>query len=289
MVDEQRRSHLIGLIRSTVPAIHPGGRPIVLGVAAGTVAARFLLRRLGLTRLGRVVGSTGVAATAASAAFFRAPVRVRPLGERLVVAPADGLVSLIEHAIPPAELGLGDTPWMRVSIFLSVFDVHVQRIPVDGVITAIAYHPGAFLSADLDKASEVNERNSLILDAAAGGQLVVTQIAGLIARRIVCDAVTGSTVQAGETYGLIRFGSRVDTYLPAGTELAIRQGQRTIGGETVLATLPVVTRAAASVGDLPGDPADRPTHADRGDLTTARTDLTTGLGPDPSRNDADTR
>ena len=240
MVDEQRRSQLIGLVRSTVPALHPGGRPILLGIAAGTVGARFMLRRLGLTRLGRAVGSAGLVATAASAAFFRAPVRVLPMGHGLVVAPADGLVSLIEQAVPPPELGLDDTPRTRVSIFLSVFDVHVQRIPIDGVITAIAYRPGAFLSADLDKASEVNERNSLVLEAAVGGRLVVTQIAGLIARRIVCDAVTGSTVRAGDTYGLIRFGSRVDTYLPAGAELVIREGQRTIGGETVLAKLATV-------------------------------------------------
>lgn len=238
MVDDQRRSHLIGLIRSTVPAIHPGGRPIVLGMAAGTVCARFVLRRFGLEGLGRVVGSTGLAMTAASATFFRAPVRVRPLADGLLVAPADGLVSLIENAVPPPELGLDDMPRTRVSIFLSVFDVHVQRIPIDGAITATAYRPGAFLSADLDKASEVNERNSLVIEAAAGGQVIVTQIAGLIARRIVSDAVAGTTAQLGDTYGLIRFGSRVDTYLPVGAELVIGQGQRTIGGETVLATLP---------------------------------------------------
>ncbi len=260
MVDDQRRSHLIGLIRSTVPALHPGGRPIVLGLAAGTVGARFALRRLGLRRLGRVVGSTGFAATAASAAFFRAPIRVRPLGQGLVVAPADGLVSLIGQAVPPPELGLGGVPRTRVSIFLSVFDVHVQRIPIDGVISAIAYHPGAFLSADLDKASEVNERNSLVLEA-AGGQLVVTQIAGLIARRIVCDAVLGSSVQAGDTYGLIRFGSRVDTYLPAGAELVIRQGQRTIGGETVLATLAGTSNAGTSVS-RPDTVLDDPSRND---------------------------
>jgi len=155
----------------------------------------------------------------------------------LVIAPADGLVSLVEQAAPPPELGLDPAERTRVSIFLSVFDVHVQRIPVDGVITGIAYRPGAFLSADLDKASADNERNSLVIEATVGGRLVVTQIAGLIARRIVCDATNGAPVLAGDTYGLIRFGSRVDTYLPAGSELVIRQGQRTIGGETVLARL----------------------------------------------------
>ena len=236
-MDDKPGSHLIGLIRSTIPAIHPGGRPVVIGAAAGTLAARFVLRRVGLKRAGRAVGTVGLAATAASAAFFRAPVRVRPLTDGLVIAPADGLVSLVEQAAPPPELGLDPTPRTRVSIFLSVFDVHVQRIPVDGVITGIAYRPGAFLSADLDKASADNERNSLVIEATVGGRLVVTQIAGLIARRIVCDATNGAPVLAGDTYGLIRFGSRVDTYLPAGSELVIRQGQRTIGGETVLARL----------------------------------------------------
>jgi phosphatidylserine decarboxylase len=125
-----------------------------------------------------------------------------------------------------------------VSIFLSVFDVHVQRIPVNGVITAAAYRPGQFLSADLDKASDVNERNSLVISSTHGEQVVVTQIAGLIARRIVCDLGIGAPVLAGATYGLIRFGSRVDTYLPPGSRLEVLLGQRTIGGETVLATLP---------------------------------------------------
>jgi phosphatidylserine decarboxylase len=230
-------SHLIGLIRSTIPAIHPGGRPIVIGAAAGSVGARFILRKVGLKRAGRAVGTLGLLAAAGSAAFFRTPVRVRPLGDGLVVAPADGLVLLIEDAAPPPELGLDPTPRTRVSIFLSIFDVHVQRVPVDGVITGITYRPGAFLSADLDKASEDNERQSLVIDATVGGQVVVTQIAGLVARRIVCDAVEGAPALVGETYGLIRFGSRVDTYLPPGSELVIRSGQRTIGGETVLARL----------------------------------------------------
>jgi phosphatidylserine decarboxylase len=237
MADQKPGAHLIGLIRSTIPAIHHGGRPIVHGAAAGTIGARYLLRAVGLKRAGRAVGTVGLAATAGSAAFFRAPIRVRPLAEDVVIAPADGLVSLIEQAPPPAELGLDPAPRLRVSIFLSFFDVHVQRIPVDGLITGTVYRPGAFLSADLDKASEVNERNSLVIESSFGGQVVVTQIAGLVARRIVSDARQGAAVQAGDTYGLIRFGSRVDTYLPAGSELIVRQGQRAIGGETVLARL----------------------------------------------------
>jgi len=238
MADHKPGGHLVGLIRSTIPPIHPGGRPIVLGVAAGTVGARFLLRAVGLKRAGSAVGRIGWAATAASAVFFRAPQRVRPTADGLVVAPADGLVSLIEDAVPPPELGLDPTPRTRVSIFLSIFDVHVQRIPIDGQVTCVAYRAGTFLSADLDKASEDNERNSLVIESTVGGQLVVTQIAGLIARRIVCDTIVGTPVLAGDTYGLIRFGSRVDTYLPVGTDISIRLGQRTIGGETVLATLP---------------------------------------------------
>ena len=179
----------------------------------------------------------GLAATAGSALFFRAPRRVTPTDVGIVVAPADGLVSLIEDAVPPPELGLDPTPRPRVSIFLSVLDVHVQRAPVTGIVTHRAYRPGAFFSADLDKASTDNERNSLVIGAAGGGEVVVTQIAGLIARRIVCDVDPGAQLLAGQTYGLIRFGSRVDTYLPAGARPAVLLGQRTIGGETVLATL----------------------------------------------------
>ncbi len=252
MAEQQRWSHLVGLVRSTVPTIHRGGRPIVLGAAAATLGTRFLLRRVGLRRAGRVIGTAGLAATTASAAFFRAPVRVGPDGDGLVVAPADGLVSLIERAAPPAELGLDPDPLLRVSIFLSIFDVHVQRVPVAGQITALAYRPGAFLSADLDKASTDNERNSMVVGTPSGA-VVVTQIAGLIARRIVCDAVVGTDVSAGDTYGLIRFGSRVDTYLPDGSELVVRKGQRTIGGETVLATLrtpPFVSRGSPGGDDL---------------------------------------
>ena len=231
-------SHVASLIRSTVPPLHPGGRPIVLGALAGTVGARLVLRGLGLRRLGRTVGRMGLGATAASAAFFRAPHRVPPTESGLVVAPADGIVSLIEQALPPAELGLEATPRTRISIFLSIFDVHVQRIPVAGRITQIAYRGGKFLSADLDKASTDNERNSLVLETAGGPTVVVTQIAGLVARRIVCDVSSGERVETGQMYGLIRFGSRLDTYLPPGSDVKVRLGQRTIGAETVIAVLP---------------------------------------------------
>jgi phosphatidylserine decarboxylase len=231
-------SHLSQLVRSSIPPIHRGGRPIVLGALAGSLGVRFLLRTVGLRRLGSTVGRIGLTGTVASALFFRAPRRVTPTDTATVVAPADGLISLIQEAAPPAELGLGAEPRLRVSIFLSVFDVHVQRIPVSGVITNVAYKAGQFLSADLDKASEVNERNSLVIGSTHGEQIIVTQIAGLIARRIVCDLGAGAPVLAGATYGLIRFGSRVDTYLPPGSRVEVLLGQRTIGGETVLAKLP---------------------------------------------------
>lgn len=239
MADKRPGYHLVELIRSTVPPIHPGGRPIVAGAAVGTLAARLVLRGIGLRRAGRLVTTVGLAATAGSAAFFRAPARVRPAGTGLVLAPADGLISLISQAPAPPELGLGAVPLPRVSIFLSIFDVHIQRLPVDGVVRAVAYRPGAFLSADLDKASDDNERNSLVIDptGAADSPVVVTQIAGLVARRIVCDAHPGDAATAGETYGLIRFGSRVDTYLPPGTRPLVLTGQRAVGGETVLADL----------------------------------------------------
>ena len=168
MADDHGGSHLLSLIRSTVPPMHPGGRPIVLGVAAGGLALRTVLRKVGARRAGGMVGRTGAALTLASAFFFREPRRVTPTAVDVVVAPADGLVSLIEEAAPPPELGLDATPLTRISIFLSVFDVHVQRIPVTGIVTHRAYRPGKFLSADLDKASEDNERNSLVIGAAGG-------------------------------------------------------------------------------------------------------------------------
>ncbi|WP_029136044.1 phosphatidylserine decarboxylase [Nakamurella lactea] len=230
-------AHILDLVRQAIPPMHPGGRPIVAGVAGATLGLRLLLRSFGLRRAGRFVGRTGLIGTAATALFFRVPNRVTPAGVGTVVAPADGLIAVVDEAVPPAELGLDPTPRPRVSVFLSLLDVHVQRVPVEGIVTHAAYRPGKFLSADLDKASEDNERNSLLIGAVAGGEVVVTQIAGLLARRIVCDVSPGSPVHTGATYGLIRFGSRVDTYLPVGTPLKVRVGQRTIGGETVLAEL----------------------------------------------------
>lgn len=237
MADQNARpgAHLVDLVRSTVPPLHPAGTPFVAGAALGTIGARLVLGAIGLKRTGRSVGRLGALATIATAAFFRAPRRVAPTETGAVVAPADGLISLIQDASPPPEVDLDPTPRPRISIFLSILDVHVQRIPVDGVVERVDYRPGAFLSADLDKASEDNERNSIVIRTADGADLVVTQIAGLVARRIVCDTTPGARVQVGDTYGLIRFGSRVDTYLPVGTPILVRRGQRAVGGETLLA------------------------------------------------------
>ena len=225
--------HVAELVRAAVPPMHPGGRPIVAGVAAGAALVRLITGR------GTVAG---VAATAAVAAFFREPVRVRPARTGVVVAPADGTVATVADVVPPPELDLPRVPTPRVSVFLSVLDVHVQRVPVDGRVLAVVYRPGAFLSADLDKASEDTERNAVLFEATDGHQVGVLQIAGLLARRLVCDVAAGAEVAAGETFGLIRFGSRVDTFLPVGSRVVVGPGQRTIGGETVLAELPTGPR-----------------------------------------------
>jgi phosphatidylserine decarboxylase len=156
----------------------------------------------------------------------------------VVVAPADGQVCLVETAVPPAELGLPAKPLPRISIFLSVFDAHVQRAPVGGEVTAVHHRPGQFVSADLPAASEDNERNSIVIRTPDGAEVVAVQIAGLVARRIVCDVHPGDKVAIGDTYGLIRYGSRLDTYLPEGSRLLVSPGQRAVAGETVMAELP---------------------------------------------------
>jgi phosphatidylserine decarboxylase len=168
--------------------------------------------------------------------FFRDPVRVTPLRDGLVVAPADGRVSLVTTAVPPEDLGLGPRPLTRVSIFMSVFDCHVNRSPVSGRIERIVYRKGLFLNADLDKASEDNERNSFLISSASH-QIGVVQIAGLIARRIVPFVAEGQTVAAGDRIGMIRFGSRVDVYLPDGIPALVAEGQTALAGETIVADL----------------------------------------------------
>ena len=169
--------------------------------------------------------------------FFRDPERVPPGRPGLMIAPADGRVVMVAPAAPPAELGLGTAPRWKVSIFLSVLDVHVNRVPADGTITRIAYHHGAFVSAALDKASEQNERNALAIRLPDGREIAVVQIAGLIARRILCDVREGDAVKAGDRFGIIRFGSRTDLYLPEGVRPLVSVGQIMTGGETVIADL----------------------------------------------------
>lgn len=183
------------------------------------------------------LGWIGLLLTAWCVYFFRDPDRLTPTRPGLVISPADGMVSMITEAVPPPELGLGDTPLPRISVFLNVFDVHVNRVPIDGTVSAVEYHSGLFLNAALDKASDANERMSVRLTLPDGRDIVFVQIAGLVARRIICDLKAGQSVRAGERYGLIRFGSRCDVYLPKGTEALVCVGQKMIAGETVLADL----------------------------------------------------
>ncbi|MCV7334371.1 MULTISPECIES: phosphatidylserine decarboxylase [Mycolicibacterium] len=219
---------LVALVRSSVPPMHSAGLPFV--GASLAVAA--------LGRKNRWVRRAGLLAAGANAAFFRHPPRVAPTRPGVVVAPADGLVCLIEDAVPPVELGLPATPRPRISIFLSVLDAHVQRAPIGGDVVAVQHRPGRFHSAELEAASEDNERNSVVIRNPEGVEVIAVQIAGLIARRIVCNAHVGDKLDIGETYGLIRYGSRLDTYLPAGSRLLVTKDQRTLAGETVLAELP---------------------------------------------------
>jgi phosphatidylserine decarboxylase len=229
--DDEVRSgpqRLAALVRSSVPPVHPAGIPFI---SAGLMAAA-------LGRKHRWVRRAGLAAAAANAGFFRHPPRTPPTRPGVVVAPADGLVCLVENAELPAELGRPGPPVPRISIFLSLLDAHVQRTPVGGEVLAVEHRPGRFHSADLAAASQDNERNSVLIRTPEGHEVAVVQIAGLIARRIVCDIRAGESVGIGQTYGLIRFGSRLDTYLPAGSELLVEPGQRALAGETVLARLP---------------------------------------------------
>jgi phosphatidylserine decarboxylase len=224
---------IINSIRSQIAPIHPEGYPFIGG---------FALVSLVLFWLWTPLGWLGVVATAWCAYFFRDPVRVTPVREGLVVAPADGRISQVVNALPPPELRLSERPLPRISIFMSVFDCHVNRSPVTGRIERMVYRKGAFLNADLDKASEDNERNALLI-ASGRAAVGVVQIAGLIARRIVPFVREGQTVAAGDRIGMIRFGSRVDVYLPEGVRPLVAEGQTAIAGETVLADF-----AAAEVG-----------------------------------------
>jgi phosphatidylserine decarboxylase len=224
------------------PSVHPEGRKFVLAAGAITLLA-FVIHI-------HIVDWLLLGLTIWVAAFFRDPVRTTPLNPKLVIAPADGLVTMIAKVPPPPELagpdGLTDFEMTRVSIFMSVFDVHINRAPVTGRVRKMAYVPGKFVNADLDKASEDNERQHFLIETEDGVRLGVTQIAGLVARRILAFVHEGDVVGVGERIGMIRFGSRVDVYLPAGTGPRILLGQRAIAGETVIAELGVDQAVAGS-------------------------------------------
>ncbi|MBY0500788.1 MAG: phosphatidylserine decarboxylase [Alphaproteobacteria bacterium] len=219
--------------------IHRAGWPFI-ALFSGITLVFFLFST--------TLGSIGLVLSIWCIYFFRNPRRVTPLGKGLIVSPGDGLVTKIEVALPPKELKWTKKPLTRISIFLNVFDVHVNRIPVDGIITKIYYHPGKFFNASLDKASEHNERNSIIIKTLSGQEVLVVQIAGLIARRILCETKEGQEVNAGETFGIIRFGSRVDLYLPEGVASQVIEGQRMIGGETIIGDL--VSRFPQRFGEV---------------------------------------
>ena len=214
-------------IRSQIVPVTPEGYPFI---------GAFALASLILFWLWSPLGWLGTLATIWCAYFFRDPPRVTPVRDGLVVAPADGRISQVTSAVPPNDLDLGSKPLPRISIFMSVFDCHVNRSPVSGKVEKIVYHPGKFLNADLDKASLDNERNCLVI-ATPAMRVTVVQIAGLVARRIVCFVRAGQSVGAGERFGMIRFGSRLDVYLPEGTTPLVATGQTSIAGETVLADL----------------------------------------------------
>lgn len=216
-------------IRDAAPAIHREGWPFIAATLALAVLSAFMAQPLFWLLL-VLAGWMAI--------FFRNPVRVSPAAPGLVLSPADGRIEPIVTAVPPAELGLGMEPLTRISVFMNVFDCHINRAPLAGRVLRVAYKAGRFLSADLDKASEANERNGLIIEAADGAKVGVVQIAGLVARRILCWTSEGADLAAGERIGMIRFGSRLDVYLPKGSVVVAGAGQRAIAGETVVALLP---------------------------------------------------
>ncbi|MGB3246351.1 MAG: phosphatidylserine decarboxylase [Sulfitobacter sp.] len=218
----------MNMLKIVAVPMHNEGRKFVAIFAAITVALYFVWTPLFWL---------GVGATVWCYYFFRDPVRVIPQQQGLVMSPADGIISLIEDVVPPQDLGLGIDPVQRVSVFMNVFNCHVNRAPVAGKVTHVVYSHGKFLNASLDKASEHNERNSITIETPEGVRIGVVQIAGLVARRIVCFVREGSDLAVGHRFGLIRFGSRLDVYLPKGVSPLVAVGQTAVAGETVLADL----------------------------------------------------
>ena len=216
------------MLSTVIKPVHREGYPFI-AIFAGVTLVLFLIWE--------PLGWIGVGLTVWCYYFFRDPDRYTPQRAGLLVSPADGVISLIEPAVPPAELGMGDQPMMRVSVFMNVFNCHVNRVPIAGTISAVSYRPGKFLNASLDKASVDNERNSLAIEMADGRKIAVVQIAGLVARRIVCDVKPGAVLETGERFGMIRFGSRLDVYLPDGVHPMVSLGQTMVSGETVIADL----------------------------------------------------
>jgi phosphatidylserine decarboxylase len=221
---------MLDTIKDFIPPIHKEGYVFILLFALATLILFAVSDKLGII---------GLILTVWCVYFFRDPIRVVPDDSNLVISPADGLITSITNVPAPKEVAadMDDEEFTRVSIFLNVFDVHVNRSPVTGKISRIKYHPGKFLNATLDKASEDNERNTMLIEHESGKKFVVVQIAGLIARRIVCDAESDQDIKAGERYGIIRFGSRVDVYMPKSIKPGVIVGQRAIGGETVIADI----------------------------------------------------
>ena len=218
----------VSMLSTFVKPMHPEGRRFV-AIAAGIAVLLFFLWE--------PLGWIGVGLTIWVYYFFRDPERVVPMRPDIMVSPADGVVSMLEPAVPPVELGLGETEMLRVSVFMSVFNCHVNRLPAEGRIEKVAYRPGKFLNASLDKASVDNERNGITVAMADGRRYGVVQIAGLVARRILCWSKEGDTLKRGDRFGLIRFGSRLDIYLPDGATPMVRIGQTMLAGETVIADL----------------------------------------------------
>lgn len=213
---------------SLVMPVHRAGYPFIGGFAAATLVLFLIWAPLGWIGLGLTVWCYY---------FFRDPARVTPDRAGLVVSPADGVVSGVGPATPPEELGLGPEPRIRVSVFMDVFNCHVNRAPAGGTVARIAYRPGKFVNAALDKASADNERNGLVIALDDGREIGVVQIAGLVARRILCEVSEGDTLRTGARFGMIRFGSRLDVYLPDGVAPLVPEGQTTVAGETVIADL----------------------------------------------------
>ena len=214
------------MLKSVIVPIHREGRPFI---------AIFLVVTVLMSWLWMPLVVPGLALTCWCIYFFRDPNRVTPTGKGLIISPADGVIQMIEDAVPPSEMAMGDSPRTRVSVFMNVFNVHVNRIPVDGTITRLAYRPGKFVNASFDKASVDNERQSVRMETENGQEIAFVQIAGLIARRILCSLENDQKVRAGERFGMIRFGSRVDVFLPEGVTPMVYAGQTAIAGETVVA------------------------------------------------------